>query len=56
MDACGEAYDFTSIMHYRLNSFAIDSSQNVMTPLDPTILAAGNTELSAGDKKKLQCM
>ena len=43
-------------MHYRLNSFAIDSSQNVMTPLDTTILAAGNTELSAGDVKKLQCM
>lgn len=56
VDACGEGYDFTSVMHYSLRSFAIDGSQNVMTPLDSSITSAGNTELSAKDKVKLQCM
>ena len=56
VDACGEGYDFTSVMHYSLKSFAIDSSQNTVTPKDSSITSAGNTELSAGDIKKLQCM
>jgi len=56
VDACGFGYDYTSVMHYRLNSFAIDSSQNVMIPIDTSVTAAGNTELSDLDKKKLQCM
>merc|ERR1719225_2112062 len=56
VDACGEGYDFTSVMHYSLKSFAIDSSQNTVTPKDSSITEAGNTELSAGDIKKLQCM
>ena len=56
MDACGEGYDFTSVMHYSLKSFAIDYSQNTVTPKDSSITEAGNTQLSAGDIKKLQCM
>ena len=56
VDACDKPYDFTSVMHYRLNSFAIDYSQNTITPLDSSITSAGNTELSAKDKVKLQCM
>ena len=55
MDACGEGYDFTSIMHYGLNSFS-SNGQKTMTPKDGSITAAGNTELSAKDKIKLQCM
>ena len=56
MDACGEGYDFTSVMHYSLKSFAIDYDQNTVTPKDSSITEAGNTQLSAGDIKKLQCM
>ena len=56
VDACGEGYDFTSVMHYSLKSFAIDYSQNTVTPKDSSITEAGNTQLSAGDIKKLQCM
>ena len=56
VDACGEGYDFTSVMHYSLKSFAIDYDQNTVTPKDASITAAGNTELSAWDIKKLQCM
>ena len=56
MDACGEGYDFTSVMHYSLKSFAIDFNQNTVTPKDSSITEAGNTQLSAGDVKKLQCM
>ena len=56
VDACGEGYDFTSVMHYSLKSFAIDYSQNTVTPRDSSITEAGNTQLSAGDIKKLQCM
>merc|ERR1712013_570756 len=56
VDACGEGYDFTSVMHYSLKSFAIDYDQNTVTPKDSSITEAGNTELSAGDIKKLQCM
>jgi hypothetical protein len=55
VDACGEGYDFTSIMHYGLNSFS-SNGQKTMTPKDSSITAAGNTELSAKDKIKLQCM
>ena len=56
VDACGEGYDFTSVMHYSLKSFAIDYNQNTVTPKDSSITEAGNTQLSAGDVKKLQCM
>ena len=56
VDACGEGYDFTSVMHYSLKSFAIDYSQNTVTPKDSSITEAGNTQLSAGDIKKLQCI
>ena len=56
VDACGEGYDFTSVMHYSLKSFAIDFNQNTVTPKDSSITEAGNTQLSAGDIKKLQCM
>merc|ERR1719505_441681 len=56
VDACGEGYDFTSVMHYSLKSFAIDYSQNTVTPKDSSITEAGNTQLSTGDIKKLQCM
>ena len=56
VDACGEGYDFSSVMHYSLKSFAIDVDQNTVTPKDSSITAAGNTQLSEGDIKKLQCM
>merc|ERR1719431_447429 len=55
-DAGHQGYDYYSIMHYRLNSFAINASENVMIPTDPAITYTGNTELSAMNKTKLQCM
>ena len=39
-----------------INSFAIDSSKNVMTALDTSVTSFGNTVMSEMDKKKLQCL
>lgn len=37
-----------------MTRFALDSSQNVMTPVDTSVTSAGNTELSDMDKLKMQ--
>jgi len=46
-------YDFKSVMHYSLKSFAVNRSLNVMTPKDSSITDVGNNELSAMDIEKL---
>merc|ERR1719348_1701453 len=55
-DACNLGYDYTSIMHYGLTSFAIDSSQWVMTPVDTSVTSTGNSVLSALDIAKMECL
>jgi len=55
-DACQLGYDYTSIMHYGLTSFAIDSSQWVMTPVDTSVTFTGNSVLSALDIAKMECL
>merc|ERR1719378_351809 len=55
-DACNLGYDYTSIMHYSLYSFALNSQQPVMIPTDTSITSTGNTVLSALDIQKIQCL
>jgi len=50
----GFGYDFKSVMHYALDSFAVDSTKPVMIPKDPSITQAGAEELSALDIRKLR--
>jgi len=53
--AFGIGYDYKSVMHYGLKSFAVDSSINVMTPTDASVGEddIGGDELSAMDIQKL---
>ena len=55
-DYCNLGYDYTSIMHYSLTSFAINSAQNVMNPTDTSVTSTGNSVLSALDIQKIQCL
>ena len=41
---------------YYTHSFAIDSSQWVMTPVDTSVTFTGNSVLSAGDIAKMECL
>merc|ERR1740128_345641 len=50
----GVGYDFSSVMHYDLYSFAVDDSLPVMTPLNSSITSVGGNELSSMDITKLQ--
>ena len=54
-DTCGLPYDFDSIMHYRLNSFALDYYNLTMTPHNSSIVSAGNYVLSELDIAKIKC-
>ena len=47
VDACGEGYDFTSVMHYSLKSFAIDYSQNTVTPKDSSITEKNLSQIAS---------
>jgi len=49
----GVGYDFKSVMHYDLRSFAVNTSLNVMTPKNSSITDVGNNQLSELDIKKL---
>ena len=43
-------------LHKSASSFAIDSSQWVMTPVDTSVTFTGNSVLSALDIAKMECL
>ena len=56
VDHLGTTYDYGSVLHYSETAFAVDDSQNTITPHDPDAEIGQRIELSALDIERVQIL
>ena len=56
VDHLGTTYDYGSVMHYSETAFAIDDSQNTITPHDPDAEIGQREALSSLDIERVQIL
>ena len=52
----GTTYDYGSVLHYSETAFAVDDSQNTITPHDPDAEIGQRVEMSSLDSERVQIL